>query len=279
MLWHISIKNFAYICIVLGILLACWFLYYGNYLVGNMHIPDKAKIKEISPFISGIVLPIFTLGTTLLLIETFKNSNIQNVYNNVFKMIDQNRKILDNVNKDTSENEQGDIVSTGKDFFDDLAFKISQYFSILSGENTNIELEIDKELIETTKGKEKKQILIDIYDYFFHIYQSDLGHYFRNLFHTVSYIDRAKIHLKHKQELANILRSNLSNYELLILAYNCLHYYGEPFYEYIEKYKLLKSINSETKLPLRYNKRIVSDLTLLTENYPHLKKLWNDDGK
>lgn len=274
----LSLKNFAYLSIGLGLILVIWFLVFGNFLTTDSYTPDMNKIKNIHPFISGIVLPTFTLGTTLLVIETFKNSNIQNVYNNVFKMIDQNRKILEGINCDSIHLGDDDIKSKGKDFFDDLADRISKNFADLSAETLDPSTTIDEELKEKTKGKTSKERLIAIYDYYFHIYQSDLGHYFRNLFHTVRYIDNSKVSRNHKNELIKILRSNLSNYELLLLAYNCLHPYGNAFFNYVEEYQLLKSLNNEINLPRTYNKRIINDLKLLTDNYTHLKKLWPNLG-
>lgn len=129
---YFSMKCFAYLCIFLGLVLTFWFLYFGDFLKSNTINPDIDKIKNIQPFMSGIVLPAFTLGTTLLVIETFKNNIIQNVYNNVFKMIDQNRKILDSVNCDSSDAGADDIKSKGKDFFDDIAARISRTFSEVS---------------------------------------------------------------------------------------------------------------------------------------------------
>ncbi|KOY85076.1 hypothetical protein AD998_01945 [bacterium 336/3] len=270
-----TLRQFAYVGILLGLILACWYLIFSNYFGGNIKQPDIEKIKNLQHFLSGVVVPIFTFSTTLLVVETFRNNTIQNIYTNVLKMIDQNRKILDGINCDTSHLENGDITSKGKDFFDDIAGKIADTFSAIETNNTN---EIDEDLIKNIKSTDPKDVLITIYDYYFHIYQSDLGHYFRNLYHLVRYIDNANIKLYHKKELAKILRSHLSNYELLLLAYNCLHDYGLYFFKYVEKYDLLKSLNNESSLPQSYKKRIINDLQILTKSYPHLKKLWENNN-
>jgi hypothetical protein len=133
--------------------------------------------------------------------------------------------------------------------------------------------QIPLELQKKVGDKRKKEMLIIIYDYYFHIYQSDLGHYFRNLYHIVKYIDSSSITDDEKKLFIGILRSQLSNYELLLLAYNGLHTYGAKFYPYLEKYEILKSINNETQLPPEYIKRII-DLEVLKEAYTSLKKEW-----
>jgi hypothetical protein len=72
-------------------------------------------------------------------------------------------------------------------------------------------------------------------------------------------------------EHVKILRAQLSNYEILFLAYNGMHEYGKKFYNFIEKYELLKSLNTEERLTETRVKRIV-DINILREAYPHLKK-------
>ena len=120
-----------------------------------------------------------------------------------------------------------------------------------------------------------KVIKFSIYDYYFHVYQSILGHYFRNLYHLVKYADKSPFSQAFKNDHVKILRAQLSNYELLLLAYNGLHDYGEAFYPLIEKYELLKCLNDETRVPNDYEKRIV-DISILRKTYPHLMKLFKE---
>src|ERR1041384_3103675 len=112
-LLKINLKIVAYACIVVAIILTVWFFLWGNFIEIGI-IPDTTKIKEIQPFISGIIVPLITLGTSLLIIETFRNTLLQNVSNNFFKLIDLNKKILDSVNCDISELYPNGIRSKGK---------------------------------------------------------------------------------------------------------------------------------------------------------------------
>lgn len=268
----LNIKNLAYFCIALASILTLWFLVYGNYIGGNVFSPDLNKIKDIQPFISGSVVPLITFGTSLLIIETFRNNSLQNISNNFFKLIDQNRKLLEGVNCDSEPDAQ--IKGKGKDYFDDLAAEIAIKYLILAKEDAQKMKTLYRGLLDAVGQKKEKELLVALYNHYFHIYQSDLSHYFRNLYYIVRYIDRANIKTTEKYEFIKILRSQLSNYEILILAYNGLHPYGTDFYPLIEKYELLKSLNTEMNLPTGYVKRII-ELKVLTDNYPHLKKYWN----
>lgn len=243
---QLNSKTIAYIALASSAVLTLWFLIFGEMLGGDIKSPDFEKIKQIQPFISGIAVPLLTFGTSLLVIETFKNTSLQNISNNFFKLIDQNKKILDGINADSSHVSTSDLKSKGKDFFDDLCARLAlDYNAILNNEVTYLS-KMDHALISQTKNKKGKELIIELYDYYFHLYHSDLGHYFRNLYYVVRYIENCKIRDSEKKEFIKILRSQLSNYELLLLAYNGLHPYGEKFYPYLEKYELLKSLNNET---------------------------------
>jgi hypothetical protein len=299
---NITMNNIAKFLIIIAILLIFWFFSNSENIFGNTYIPDNSKIEHIQKFIVGIVMPLITLVTTLLLIKTFENNNLQNFSNNLFKLIDQNKKLLEGINKTTlaenilnveenteeyknvnGSNEtisatqnsilQEPIKSNGKDFFDDICEKIALTHSSIEKQDFEYLKQIPLELQKKVGDKRKKEMLIIIYDYYFHIYQSDLGHYFRNLYHIVKYIDSSSITDDEKKLFIGILRSQLSNYELLLLAYNGLHTYGAKFYPYLEKYEILKSINNETQLPPEYIKRII-DLEVLKEAYTSLKKEW-----
>lgn len=93
-------------------------------------------------------------------------------------------------------------------------------------------------------------------------HQSDLGHYFRNLYHIFKFIKSSKE--EDKNRYTSIVRAQLSNDELVLLFYNCLVEQGEKFRPYIEEFHLLKNINPETliepdKHPGLYNSSAYGD--------------------
>lgn len=87
------------------------------------------------------------------------------------------------------------------------------------------------------------QEMLHIYEKIFSERESDLGHYFRNLYHIYKYIDEADI--IDKQKYASLLRAQLSSFEFVFIFYNCLTPIGLPFKKYIVKYEGLKNMNTK----------------------------------
>ena len=88
--------------------------------------------------------------------------------------------------------------------------------------------------------------------------QTDFGHYFRNLYRMFKMVDEAylidfanpqeslKRIYKSRYKYTSIIRSQLSDYELLWLFYNCLSSNGkEQFKPLIERYTIFKNIPIE----------------------------------
>jgi len=71
--------------------------------------------------------------------------------------------------------------------------------------------------------------------------QSDLGHYFRNLYNILKFID--KKNQGDKFFYSNLLRAQLSSSELILLFYNGISQFGKfKFKPLIEKYHFLQNI-------------------------------------
>lgn len=93
-----------------------------------------------------------------------------------------------------------------------------------------------------------------------------LGHYFRNMYQICKMIDNSKFHVPSFQErvsarsvrrttkmnydqkrfYANILRGQLSSYEMQMLLLNCLTPDGEGLKYYVEKFSMLKPLNKRS---------------------------------
>lgn len=75
------------------------------------------------------------------------------------------------------------------------------------------------------------------------LYENDpphLGHYFRQLYHIVNFVDKNEI--EEKQRYADFVQAQLNNDELILLAYNGLSKHGESFKPLIEEYSLLENL-------------------------------------
>jgi hypothetical protein len=77
--------------------------------------------------------------------------------------------------------------------------------------------------------------------------EQHIGHYFRNLYNIVKFIDESDI--KNKQLYINLLRARLSTNEVKVLFYNCLSEMGiSKFKPLVERYALLKAISKSDRI-------------------------------
>ncbi|PXF63362.1 putative phage abortive infection protein [Kangiella spongicola] len=83
-----------------------------------------------------------------------------------------------------------------------------------------------------------------VYIHFYKAHQAEVGHYFRSLYNIIKLVDVSTG--IDKRLYSNLVRAQLSSYELLLLFYNCLSSMGaEKFKPLIEKYALLKTLPEE----------------------------------
>lgn len=88
--------------------------------------------------------------------------------------------------------------------------------------------------------------LQQIYDIFYTKFESEIGHYFRNAYNLIKFIDKSQLSLEEKKFYVNIFRAQLSSFELKILFYNCISRHGfKKFKPLIEKYTVLKHISAD----------------------------------
>ena len=194
-----------------------------------------------------------------------KINNTQNFENNFFSLLEQHHRIIDSFVIEIKPNKENDTIEpyaydrekvTKLDAFDFLAKDFKHRY---------------KKVKEIRFTADKSYQNVFIHSFLHHTYGKYgymLGHYFRNLYHLVKFIDEDKS-LKtfdEKYKYAKILRAQLSAPEINLIAWNGLTYHGEAFRPLIEKYKLLKNMN--------FKYEMVNTLWL-SGKYPHVRKaIW-----
>lgn len=93
--------------------------------------------------------------------------------------------------------------------------------------------ELREEIDKTQNQREKLNL---IYVSFFKNYGPEIGHYFRNLYRIMKFIDKSSLELEEKKEYIGIMRAQLSTAEFRLIFYNCVSFYGEDFKELVLKY-------------------------------------------
>ena len=154
------------------------------------------------------------------LIEQNLTLRKQRFENTFFQLLHNHQDIVAGIDIRRSN---GVLVSEGRDCF-------KSFYQRFSNHNN-----ISKEIGYTLKQ----------YMEMYKSHQADLGHYFRNIYHILKFIDGSKeIEESEKYKYASLLRALLSSYELIIIFYNCLGDYGiKKFKPLIEKYSFLKNID------------------------------------
>lgn len=98
----------------------------------------------------------------------------------------------------------------------------------------------DSELAKST-NKSHAAILELVFDQFMDEHERKLGHYFRNMYHIVEFVDQSQI--EDKRLYATLLWAQLSSDELVLLFFYCLSKRGrDQFKPLAEKYRLLKTV-------------------------------------
>lgn len=97
-------------------------------------------------------------------------------------------------------------------------------------------------LAATKVGSAEARIKATYMD-FHQIFQDQTGHYFRNLYHILKFVNESQAEPEDKKLYSRLVRAQLSSQELVLLFYNCLSELGsEKFKPLVEKYAMLKHV-------------------------------------
>ena len=99
------------------------------------------------------------------------------------------------------------------------------------------------------------KILNDTYENFLIPYEPIVGYYFRHLYNVVKFVEHHSDLLKEDtKRYTNLVRAQLSSYELGLLFYNCLSKRGAKFKEFVEDYALLEDVSSTELIDVEHKK-------------------------
>lgn len=249
-------------------------LVYANYFSGGI-TADHGRWGAMGDFFGGTLNPIFGfIGLFALLLtiaiqnkelsnstrelrtsaralnEQSSSLKIQNFENTFFQLLGLHNNIVSDMF--VGEADSADKGLNGRDCFK----IIYDYFEIYYKRKNKYAEDKNNYLA----------IIEEAYDEFFISQQADIGHYFRNLYTIVKFVDNSEV--ENKKQYVSILRAQLSSYELSLLFYNCLWSVGrKKFKALIERYELLENmninllLNPKDQLPL-YEKKAYGELEL-----------------
>ncbi len=211
--------------------------YFGSYLGGTL--------TPILAFLSFVALLITIQIQHKELSETSETLKLQNFETTFFNMINLHNEIIKNLlliklNKkrmtingedravyaigDTAVEVEEDQVYSGKRV-------LSKLFEIL-----NIFI---RDCINSNQSDPK-----NLYRAFLLEFHEIIDHYFRNIYHILKFIDKDQ-NLEKKKFYTNILRAQLSNYELALILMNSLYYDDDEkkLFKLLVKYEFMEPLN------------------------------------
>ncbi|MDQ2069923.1 putative phage abortive infection protein [Natronospira bacteriovora] len=223
--------------------LAVIFLYI--YRFGGQWSENQQVWGHFGDYVGGLLGPIFALLALIALLitlrlqskelrvssEELRNSaqalaeqsrslNVQNFENRFFNMLSLHHQIVDAM--DLRSN--GKITAEGRD-----CLRVF-YRRLRSGLN------------EVARGDHLSHLdgVCEVYERFYTKNGHELGHYFRNIYRILKYIDESGV--ENKKDYAGILRAQLSNHELALIFYNGVTHHGVKMKPLATKYALFENM-------------------------------------
>ena len=93
----------------------------------------------------------------------------------------------------------------------------------------------------------------DAYNKFHHEFQPYIGHYFRNLYQILRFINDSQAEVKDKKLYGRLVRAQLSSDELFLLFYNCLSELGvNKFKPLVEEFSMIQHVPRESLIRLEH---------------------------
>ena len=163
--------------------------------------------------------------------EQSKTLSIQRFESTFFNMVNLHNEIVKTLSeKNHFAEETGELYFVGRQIFPS-AFNEFRYIhnELLTSGNLTGATEIER--------------IQQVYHQFFENRESQLGHYFRNLYRILKFIDEAPLMDGEKRTYVGIIKAQLSSYELALLLYNGLSNQGNKFLPLMQKYNLLDNLN------------------------------------
>jgi hypothetical protein len=155
--------------------------------------------------------------------------SLQNFENTFFQLINLHHKLVEDM-------VEGSV--TGRDCFK-MCFCDNFRLQYWNKRNP-----LRSSTVPTLSPYQELKAVIESYDVVYTHFQGDLGHYFRNLYHILKFVDGSQaVDEKQKKYYVTLVRAQLSAYEQALLFYNCVHQNGEEFYIYIERYGLFHNLD------------------------------------
>ena len=203
--------------------------------------PDQYQWAGFGDYVGGVLGPLFAFFGLIALLLTIwiqsrelrrssealteqnKSIKLQSFENRFFNMISLHHEIV----KGIDLRKKGEVVSSGRDC-------LKVFYERL---RTELKPALRGDSIEYKDG------LLTGYEAFYDQHAHELGHYFRNIYRILKFIDESDV--PRKTEYSGILRAQLSNPELGLLFYNGITVRGDKLKPLAEQYALFENLEPD----------------------------------
>ena len=217
----------AGVCIGFGI----WAGYKG-YKIPRTNTDPLQDWGNLGSFLQGTTASFWALAGVFLIFAAFmaqkkqltlqqQQFEQQSFENHFFQLLTLHQEIV-------SDLRYKDVEVEGRQIFPVFYRHVQLIYEDETDRNNNVE-----------EGTEALAVIC--YERIFDENPEALGHYFRNLYHIIKFVDESSV--EDKKRYTSLVRAQLSSYEHVLLHYNGLSGYGvEKFKRLIQDYALLENM-------------------------------------
>lgn len=211
---------------------ACMVVYIWRFTGGIS--TEQEVFGQFGDYLGGVVGTLVSLFSLVYIYKTYRKqvefseheiklSYKQQFESSFFSLLQNHRSILSSLAHDKVK---------GNDFMN----KVSEDLQVRL-----MDREYDLDSITYENRFLEEDIVCSIYEQVYNIYGSQLGHYFRNLYHILSYVEHSDV--EDKKQYIDLVQAQLSNSELFVLFYDGISRYGKKrLYPILEAYGLLENV-------------------------------------
>lgn len=210
------------------------FTFDSTYSIGDI-------IAIVTTFITFITVIIMVNGNR----QNARQSQLQSVENTIIKQLEFHYDLVNRMKLNLEEMGGGfgsssiSPIITGSDTFE-------EFYRIFKDKYSKLPL-----LNVRNKVISEEQKICEAFGSLYNMYGTQIGNYFKNLYLLFRYIDEKKKELKgfDGDHYVKLVKSQLSKYEILLLAYNCIWLqdkpHGKRFIDLASKHKILSALETD----------------------------------
>lgn len=225
----------------------------------HQSILELGKLGPISDWIGGLTIPCFTLASFIVLFLAYRvqKAELRLTRKELAKTRNQFIKQNETLSRQAFESTFFQLLVLYHDIVKNIVHQVNsasfngrkyfrrayeEFIGIYAGQRRSVGI-VDGQPFNPQSDMEA---IIVAYQRFFKDHQDQVGHYFRQLYHIMKFIDDSGLKPEDKYKYARFVRAQLSTYELMLLFYNVMAGHGFfKFRELVDRYDMLQNMNQD----------------------------------